>query len=214
MRTASTHSRQAAIRLIAFAAVLGLALIVNARWHANAAPQAFLPLPGQVFPNAAAGLYLTALEPPDALGRQELWASYQAPSPPQSAYASLSYGTQSFHSWIGCFLIEGPQPLWSGTVSVPTLQGPAQFAADVLRQGGHVRAVAHSECWQGRWRGSEWQTRWFALWRTPGERVPLLNAYIVTDAGHTQTPALRAQLTAFLSALDWQQLNATCASAR
>lgn len=212
MRTGSTNSRQAAIRLIAFAAVIGLALIVNARWHSDAGPPAFPSLPGKIFPDAADGLLLTSLEPPDALGRQELWASYQAPS--QSAYASLSYGVQSFHSWIGCFLIEGPQPLWSGTLAVPTPRGPAQFAADVLRQGGQVRAVAHSECWHGRWRGSEWQTRWFALWRRPGEPVPLLNAYIVMDAGDAQTPALRTQLTAFLSALNWQQLNATCASAR
>lgn len=207
-------SARAWFRLLAFVTVIGLALAANGRWRPRAAQPQTHALPGEIFPASAAGFRLTGLEPPIALGRRELWASYSADASARSAYVSLSIGVQSFHSWIGCFLIEGPQPLWSGSLSVATPQGHAKFEAAVLRQSGQVRAVAHSECWRGRWRGSEWQNRWFALWRRPGEQVPLINAYIVTDASHAQTSALRGQLTAFLTALNWQELNATCRSAR
>lgn len=205
-------------RLLAFVLVAGLALAANGRWQAETAPPGRPALPADVFPVLAGGFQMTAMEPPSALGRQERWASYQAGPARQQAYVSLSYGVQSFHSWIGCFLIEGPQPLWSGTLKIATPQGPARLEATVLQQTGEVRAVAHSECWRGRWRGSEWQNRWFALWRRPGERVPLLNAYIVMDASqaaqHAQVNALRGQLQTFLSSLNWQTLNATCSSAR
>lgn len=215
MGTNRSIVRQAWFRLLTFAAVIGLALGVNARWRQKgAAPASPEALPGVVFPTAAGALQMTALEPPSALGRQELWARYQANPSKQTAYISLSYGVESFHSWIGCFLVEGPQPLWSGTLAVPPSRGKAQFEAAVLRQAGRVRAVAHSECWHGGWRGSAWQTRWFALWRRPEERVPLINAYIVTNADGEDPGALKQQLTTFLSGLNWQALNAVCAAAR
>lgn len=213
MRTTPSIPKQAWFRFIAFIAVIGLALVAN-RWRQPDPARPVPPLPATFFPDSAGGFRLVALEPPSALTQRELRASYRATSSPQAAYASLGYGVQSFHNWIGCFLVEGPQPLWSGSLQIVTPHGTARFEAAVLRQAGQARAVAHSECWRGGWRGSEWQNRWFALWRRPGEQIPVLNAYIVTDAGGTQPSALRLQLTAFLSGLDWQQLNATCGAAR
>lgn len=209
MWTDAAGSRRNWFRPLAFAAVVALALAANGRWtrskQQNRAP---LPVPDDVFPLSAAGFHMTALEPPEALGRQELWASYQAGSPALKAYVSLSYGVDSFHDWIGCFLIEGPQPLWSGSLTIPVQGGGAGFEATVLRQAGEVRAVAHSECWRGEWRGSELQNRWFALWRRPGHAVPLINAYVV--GGDATAGPLRQQLNEFLSGLNWSGLNGVC----
>lgn len=204
--------QEAWVRFFVFAAIVAVALAMNQR--SQSTHREFPSLrPNRIFPVMSGPFSRTETEIPQKTGRRELWASYRSTTR-HDVYVSLGLGSQSFHNWIECFLVQGPKPLWSGTIAIPGARGQARFEATVLRREGQLRAVAHSECWHGQWRGSAWQDRWFALWRRPGQAVPLLNADLTAGDEPGNEATMRQELAQFLASLDWEELDRVCRLAR